>query len=207
PNYLVNQIKKSNVQVKTSAEISTEWLRENRPDIAVLATGSIPVMPEIPGLESRQAVSARMVLEGIELPGQDIVVIGGGQVGCETAELLAEQGKNVVIVEMLEGICKELDHINRIPLELALESHGVRIMTKAKPLEINEKGIRVQHMGTEELLPASHVVIASGARPSFDDVEDVIRQEVSDIFVIGDKSAPQGILEAIRDGFDTGASI
>ncbi|MCF8110038.1 MAG: FAD-dependent oxidoreductase [Desulfobacteraceae bacterium] len=206
-NYLVNQIKKSNVEVKTSTEILPEWLKENRPDIAVLATGSIPVMPEIPGLESRQAVSARMVLEGVELPGQDIVVIGGGQVGCETAELLAEQGKNIVIVEMLEGICKELDHINRIPLELALESHGVRILTKSKPLEITEEGVRVQHMGNEEFLPASHVVIATGAKPAFDDVEDVIRQEVSDIFVIGDKSAPQGILEAVRDGFDMGGSI
>jgi len=205
--YLINQVKKSAIHLESAAVLSPEWLEKNQPDVAVFATGSTPARPEIPGLEGSHVVSGRAVLEGVPLDDKDVVIIGGGQVGCEVAEFLAEQGKKVTVVELLDDICRGMPHINKIPLELALEQHGVRIMTKARPVAVTADGVAVYHLGAEEFLPAHHVVLATGAQPAFDDIEIIVKKEVPTVTVIGDKVTAQGILEAIRDGFDVGRSI
>lgn len=205
--YLINQVKKSNVHVECCTELSVNWIDDKKPAGVILATGSKPAIPDIPGLESVDFVTGRAVFEGRVLAGKNIVIIGGGQMGCETAEFLAEQGKNVIIVELYEEICRGMPHINRIPLELAIESLGVRIITRARPLSVNKEGVLVYHLGAEEFLPADHVVTATGVRPFFDDIESVLKHRVSALFIIGDRLNPGGILEAIRDGFDAGRNI
>ncbi len=205
--YLIHQLEQSSVQIQRGKTIQSAFIDKVQADVAVIATGSIPAVPDIPNLNTTKVVTGRDVLKGVDLPGSKIVIIGGGQVGCEVAEYLSEQGKEITVVELLDDISRGMPHINKIPLELALEKQGVRIMTKATVLSARTDGVTVQHLGSEEFLPADHIVVATGAQPAPDDVEILLRNKVAKVQVIGDKLRPQGILEAIHHGYDAGRAI
>jgi 2,4-dienoyl-CoA reductase (NADPH2) len=205
--YLSNQIRKSNVRVKLGQTLTAALLDETKPDVAILATGSKPIMPAIPGISSRNPVTGRDVLRGAKVPGKRVVIIGGGQVGCEVAEFLGEQGKEITVIELLASIAREMPHINRIPLEFALEKHNVRIMTKTRVLSITEEGVMVECVGKNELIPTDEIVIAVGAEPVSDGIDELVKEKVREVYRIGDKVKAQGILEAVRDGFEVAKKI
>jgi NADH dehydrogenase FAD-containing subunit len=123
------------------------------------------------------------------------------------AEYWSEQGQEVTVIELLADILRGMPHINKIPLELALEDLNVRIMTKATVRSVATDGVTVEYLEKEELLPADHVVIATGAQPAGDEIAMLVKESVSDVHVIGDAVKAQGILEAIRDGYDIGRVI
>jgi pyruvate/2-oxoglutarate dehydrogenase complex dihydrolipoamide dehydrogenase (E3) component len=205
--YLSNQIRKSNVRVKLGQTLTAALLDETKPDAAILATGSKPIIPTIPGISSRNTVTGRDVLRGAKVPGKKVVIIGGGQVGCEVAEFLGEQGKEITVIELLASIAREMPHINRIPLEFALEKHKVRIMTKTKVLSITDEGVMVECVGKKELIPTDEIVIAVGAEPVADGIDELVKGTVPEVYRIGDKVKAQGILEAVRDGFEVAKKI
>ena len=206
-SYLKNLIKKSGVKVELGREIDRHWLREVKPDAAILAIGSDPVIPDMDGLSKANVLTGRDVLDGREVRGKRIVVIGGGQVGCEVGEFLSEQGKAVTIVEILDDIARDMPHISRLPLELALERNRVRIMTKTKIVSVSETGVVVRRKENEEILPADLVVVAAGAAPHADRLDRVLREEVPEVYEIGDKVVPGTILEAVRQGYDIARTI
>ncbi len=70
-----------------------EIVTREKPDAVVIAAGGTPVMPDIPGIDRPNVVTAQDVLSGKAKVGQNVVIIGGGMVGCETGHYLAEQGK------------------------------------------------------------------------------------------------------------------
>jgi len=200
--YLTKQIQKSAVQVELEKNLTPEWLDEIKADIAILATGSEPLSLDIPGLSHKNVVTGRDVLSEAAVKGKKVIIIGGGQVGCEVAEFLSEQGREVTVVEILGAIAREMPHINKIPLELALEKNNVRIMTKTKVISVSAEGVLVDCLGKEELLPADDIVIAAGAEPVSNGVDEMVKQKVPIVHCIGDKTKAQRILEAVRDGFD-----
>lgn len=205
--YLLNQIDKSAVKVDVGKTVTADWFDEVQPDVAILASGSKPIIPDIPGISQRKVVTGRDVLRGVDVPGKKVVIIGGGQVGCEVAEYLSEQGKEVSVIEILSAIAREMPHINKIPLELALEKHNVRVMTKTRVLSITDEGVAVECVGKKELIPADAIVIAAGAEPVLDEIDEMVKQKVREVYCIGDKVRAQGILEAIRDGFEVAKNI
>jgi NADPH-dependent 2,4-dienoyl-CoA reductase/sulfur reductase-like enzyme len=206
-HYLIKQVEKSSVHVEPGCVINASWLEEVHPDVAIIAAGSTPLIPAIPNLNTVAVVTGRDILKGAPLAGDRVVIIGGGQVGCEVAEYLSEQGKEVTVIELLADILRGMPHINKIPLELALEDLNVRIMTKATVRSVATDGVTVEYLEKEELLPADHVVIATGAQPAGDEIAMLVKESVSDVHVIGDAVKAQGILEAIRDGYDIGRVI
>ena len=152
-------------------------------------------------------LNGRDVLGGAEVEGSRVVIIGGGQVGCEVGEYLSVQGMDVTIVEILDDIARGMPHISKLPLEMALEKNGVRIMTKTKVLSVSEEGVMVECKGRKEILPADVVVTATGASPHEEAFDRVIRQKVHEVYVIGDRSEARGILEAVREGYDAAKRI
>lgn len=192
---------------KSSCKISPEWLNQIRPDVAVLATGSHPIIPNIKGLTKTKTFTARKILEGSEIIETRIIVVGGGQVGCEVAELLSQQGKEVTIVEVLDDIARDMDRINRLSLVMALEDLGVRIITKTRAESVTDQGVWVDCLGKKELIPTDGIVIAVGSKPRSEDVDKILRDKVAEVYLIGDKVKAGGILNAVRDGFDVAMKI
>jgi 2,4-dienoyl-CoA reductase (NADPH2) len=205
--YLKNQVARQGIQVELGRSVDKEWLERIRPDVAILATGSEPSIPEVPGLSERNTITAREVLRNGRVQGNRVVIIGGGQVGCEVAEFLSEQGKEVTIVEVMDDMARDMPHISRLPLFMALENNAVHLMARTKVLSVTEAGVLVERKGDRELLPADVIIVATGAMPRSDGIEGVIKEKVPELYVIGDKARAGGILEAIRDGYNTGKVI
>lgn len=90
--YLEKQISKLGVQIKAGKEVDLFTLQEERPDAVVVATGGQPIIPDLPGINGKNVYTAGNILEGNVPLGKDVVIIGGGTVGCEVALYAAKQG-------------------------------------------------------------------------------------------------------------------
>ena len=205
--YLINQIKNADVQVELGKQITPEWLDRVQPDVAIVASGSQPIVPNIPGLSKVKFLTAAKIITGSEIKGKKIIVIGGGPMGCEIAEVLCESGKEVTIIEILDDVALGVDCINRLPLIMSLENYGVRFMTKSKVDSITDQGVCVDCLGETQLLTADGIVIAVGKKPCLEDIDDIIKEKVPEVYIVGDKVKSRGILNAVHDGFNVAITI
>ena len=202
--YLAEEVRKAGVAVRLGEEPTPEALE--RAEVVVVATGVEPVIPAIPGVDRVHVVTARDILSGKATAGGCIVVVGGGQVGAEVAEFLAEQGRKVTVVEILDELARGMVGIARLPLLCRLEELGVAVWTMASVLEIREKDVLVRYRGEERVIPADTVVIAAGARASAV-LYERLKGMVHELHLVGDAHGPKGILEAIAAGFKAGQAI
>lgn len=205
--YLIRRVTQLGVQITLKKEASSEIVEQISPDIAVIAIGSAPTVPPIPGLLNTKYWTADQVLDGASISGKRVVIIGGGRAGCEVAEFLSEQGKDVTIIEMLDDIAPGMDKINRLPLIIALEDNGVKIMTKTRAESVSDKGVWVDCLGSREFLEYEELVVAAGREPRKDHLADILQKKVKEIYLIGDSVSPRNILEATHEGFEVATQI
>ena len=91
-SYLERQISKLKVTIKMGKEADLQTLEEEHPDVIIVATGGRPIMLNLPGIKGENVSIASTVLEGKVTTGREVVIIGGGTIGCEVALYLAKQG-------------------------------------------------------------------------------------------------------------------
>ena len=203
-NYLTHQLKKQNVEVHVGKEASIEAVH---PDEVVFATGSEPLIPRIPGINCSNVVTAWNVLRGVVKTGSSVVVAGGGMVGCETSEYLAEHGKKVKVIEMLDDIGLDMESKMRRYLLKRFEELAVEVNRKTRIEEITENGVRVTDCkGNHSVITSDTVVLALGVCPNRK-VVDELKNKVGSYWLIGDCVRPCKILEAIHDGARVGREI
>ena len=204
--YLTNQMVNSQVEVKLGHEVSLKSIEEKKPDVVIMATGAVPIIPEIPGVEGSNVVAAFDVLAGYKEVGEKVVIVGGGMVGCETAELLAERGKKVTIVEMLKRVGNDIGPATRRGTLMRLEKNRVRIETNVKVEAITDKGVRGIRDGSSEFFEGDSIVLAIGTRPDKELAKE-LEGKVTELHLIGDCVEPHQIMEAIKDGFHIAREI
>jgi NADPH-dependent 2,4-dienoyl-CoA reductase/sulfur reductase-like enzyme len=204
--FLSAQMTKRGVEVKLRQKLTLELVSNLEPEAVVVATGSKPLRPDIPGIDGDHVAVAREVVAGREEVGEKVVIVGGGQVGCETAELLAEQSKQVTIVEMLPQICSDMGIHSRRILVGRLRQLGVAMETKTRVLEITNTGVEVNRDDERRFLEADSVVLAAGAQPNRDLVRELEDKGVQ-LHLIGDCAEGHSIVDAIADGFRIGREI
>lgn len=181
-------------------------IKEGRPDCVIVATGARPIIPSLPGVEKRNVVTAWQVLNKEFIPMGEIVVLGGGQVGAETAEYLAEKGNRVTIIEMLDEIAVEMHESIRQILLFSLEDFGVNILTKATVERIEEKGVVVNHRGKEEFVKADIVVVALGASPD-QELSKALEKLGVEFHMAGDCGEVRQLPQAVEEGFKTALKV
>ncbi len=202
----LNQLKKLNVPVCFETEVTKDLVVEKASDVVVVATGAEPLIPaSIPGIDLPHVVTAHDVLEGKALGGNRTVVIGGGSVGCETANYIASSHKAVTVVEMLEDVATDEQTGPRWQLLEDMEKHHVRILTETTVKEIKE-GCVVLEGACNETLKADKVVIAVGSKPQNSLAEELIALGCN-VKVIGDAAKAGLAGKAIREGFELGRSL
>lgn len=154
------------VEVELGREVTLDLIKKVNPSVLILATGSKPLMPRIPGIEGSGVYSADQVYSGKVEVGSRVAVIGGGLIGCETAEYLASRGKSVVIFEMADDIAKELGKSRRYFMLKRMEEYGVeiRLLTKVTRIELPTVAISTQGFG-QVLTGFDSVVVAAGRVP------------------------------------------
>jgi len=206
-DYLVSQLEKAGVKVKLNTDTTAEMVIEGNPDAVVIATGGIPLMPEIPGIDKSNVVTAQDVLSGKAKAGQNVVIIGGGMVGCETGHYLVEQGRTVTIVEILRRMANDMFPMTRRRLMDGLRSKKVNLLTGATCEEIEEGVVKVNTAeGKQETIPADTVIIAVGYKAN-DHLHKALKGKAPEIYCIGNSSEPRRILEATSEGYRTGLAL
>lgn len=195
-DWLTFQLDQSHVAVHLKEEVTPEYIEKFDPDVLVVSTGSTPVKPKIPGIES--AVTALDVLKGATI-GDRVIVCGGGLVGCETAWYLAEQNKRVTIVEMLDEIAADMEARSKMAILRKLGEHNVDVicnlrMEKIRPGE-GIAGIDKKRNSRE--IKGDTVVLAMGFEPnqSLWDVGETPYES----YLIGDAKKPRRIIDAIHE--------
>jgi 2,4-dienoyl-CoA reductase-like NADH-dependent reductase (Old Yellow Enzyme family)/thioredoxin reductase len=202
-DWLIGQIKKLGVKVQTGVAVDKTKIKAEEPDVVIIATGGEPLIPDIPGITGPNVVVYKDLLGGAKsVPGPNVVVAGGGMVGCECAWHLAEQGKKVTILEMLDDILLDMEPVTRAELMfIRLPGKGVTWRTKLMILEITPKGVRViDRFGNKSVIPADNVVVALGVS-SVNKLEAAAKAAgVPEVFVIGDAKKVRRTVDAKYEG-------
>jgi 2-enoate reductase len=198
-NYLILHVYESGAAIRLGKEATPDAIRTFHADELVLATGASPVVPPVNGVG--RAKRAYDVLLGAPM-GDRIAVIGGGLVGCETALMLAMQGKTVSLVEMM-GKLLPRDAIN-VNNEQALFKMirkwcpDVRLNTRL--LCVEEGSVTLEFDGKMEKIFCDDVVLAVGYRP-LATLEEALSNEIENLHTIGDCVRPRKVYAAVHEGF------
>jgi 2,4-dienoyl-CoA reductase-like NADH-dependent reductase (Old Yellow Enzyme family)/thioredoxin reductase len=204
--FLVSQMIKLGIEVHVGRQITRDAVSEIRPDAVIVATGSIPVVPEIPGVWGTNVSLAIDVLAGKKAIGEIVVIIGGGQIGCETADFLAAMHKQVTIVEILEDLAIDMGPLAKMPLLKRLRERGVNIYTNTTVEEISERGVSAKVDGKRIKLGAESIILATGSK-SNGELAKQLAKEIGELYVIGDCVEPRKVYDAIHEGFQVGLKI
>ncbi len=198
--YYITMGKKYGVDYKLGVEVTEELIAKEKPDVVILATGGVPLIPNIKGIDNPKFVKAVDVLEGKKEVGTNVLIVGGGMVGVETADFLGEHGHKVTIVEMLPEIAKDEQDAVKYFLMQRLNSYGVKAVTSATVKEFLDDGVVYEKDGKEEKLTGfDSIVIALGAK-AYNPLEEKIKGKVPEVYVIGDAVKARKALEAIEEG-------
>jgi 2,4-dienoyl-CoA reductase-like NADH-dependent reductase (Old Yellow Enzyme family)/thioredoxin reductase len=206
-SYFSKQVEKAGVQIRLSEECSSASIEAANPDAVIIAAGSNPVTPDIPGIRMGHVVQALDILIGREQAGDRVAIIGGGLVACDTAELLSEQGKKVTMVETLPSIASVLYPFQSHEICFKLGARGVIMMTNVKGEEVTETGLLVTDAwGQIYTVEADTIVLAVGAKPN-DALLKALEGKVPELYAIGDCVKPRRMINAIHEGAEIGYQI
>jgi len=187
-------------------DVTPSLVAKLKPDVVILATGAAPIIPSIPGVDFPNVFQAWDVLAGRDVAGKNVVVVGGGGVGCYTAHYLMARGKKVTLLEMLDKTAKDVGISNRWIVRKNLQKGGVKTFTSTKVERISEKEVFAVKNGERLTLPADSVVLAVGSKPN-KSVAEAIRENFPEIYEIGDCVEPRKALQAIHEGWDVALKI
>lgn len=206
--FLSHQLESKGVEVHLGREIIARDLGQAPVDAIVWATGSSPWIPHWPGMDRWKIFSAREALiadpHGL---GTDVMIVGGGRVGCETAEYFAEKGKRVTIIEKLDKLASEVEAQNRKLLLRRLKDLEVSIHCQSQVTGMQPGVITfLDETGQEKKLKVDSVIVAVGSKPP-SDVQQEIKDRKKVIYRIGDCQKPGDIAAAIHAGAFIGRMI
>jgi NADPH-dependent 2,4-dienoyl-CoA reductase/sulfur reductase-like enzyme len=199
-NYYESRLAQSEIEVHLEEEFTEKTLQGQTMDAVILATGSCSTRPFIPGANQPHVLTARDVLADPSTLGERILVVGGGWVGCETAEFLAHEGKTVRLIEMLDDIALDVEPRTRILLLQRLARLGIEITIGCKLKSIGRDDIVAEVEGRELRIPVDTVVLAVGCRANTE-LETKLKKGHYKVHTIGDCRDPANIKAAVHQGF------
>ena len=203
-----NQARSAGVEIRLNTELTAEVLAEVRPDEVILAIGSHPLMPPIPGLDGENVLQAMDAYSPEAFVGDTVVVLGGGLVGCETAVHLWKKGKTVKLVEMRDELAPDAYRLHKHRLR-ALVAEGVETHLSTRCLEVTAEGVRAAGPdGAELFLAGATVVAALGMQANDTSVlETLVSAADIPCHKIGDCVKARKIYDAIEEGYTVAASV
>ncbi len=207
-DYLVGKVYRSGVKVKLMKEATPENIVVGNYDKVILAAGARAVVPSINGINDNDKVAmANDILTNRKKYGKNVVVIGGGLVGCEVAAHCAEKAENVTIIEMLDDILVMADHCknNDQALRQLVTDREIAIVSKARVTNIADTAVEYIQDEVQKSVVADTIIIAAGLVPN-DELYDQLQEKI-DIEKIGDAVYPDKILTAVHTGFHVARNI
>ena len=196
----------SGVEIRTSTEVTPEYVEKENPDALIIAVGSEPLVPPIKGLDGDNVVIVNDYYLEKEKVTDQVVVLGGGLAGCECAIHLGMEGKHVHLVEMRQELAPDAN-IRHRPLLLKEVDKYVTVHTGCKGLAVTDEGVLCEtDTGEEILIPGTSVICALGQH-SRTSLVNSLRDSAPYIAVIGDASKVSTITNAVYEGYHAALDI
>lgn len=201
------QLDKLNVPVHLNCEVTKDDVLKGDYDAVIIATGSAPKVFSLG--DDAHVYTAADVLNGVKDSQKTTVVIGGGLVGCETALWLAQQGKDVTIVEALDKLMAvngPLCHANKDMLERLIPYNGIKVMTGAKVTGFSDGVLTAKTAEGTQSVSCDSVILAVGYREE-NALYHELEFDVPEIYLLGDAKKVSNIMYAIWDAFEVANHI
>lgn len=201
-------VKRENIEIRLSTPVTPEIINEINPDEVIIAIGAEPIKPNIPGIDLPHVTNSHDILAGHSSAKGNIVVIGGGLVGLEVAEYLADENNSITVVEMLDEVAKDLGQLRKICVMESIYEAGIKTITNAKCVEIKENAVVVEKDNKLEEIPCDSVVIAVGARSRVsDELSTYCKENNIPFHIIGDAVRARRALNAIAEAAEVARAI
>lgn len=196
--------KRLGVDIRMNTAVTPELIEEIKPHTVINVIGAKPLVPPIPGVDKAFVADSHAVLDGaVEVSG-NVVVIGGGMVGMETAEYLAEKGAKVTVLEMMKEFCADLGSTRKICVTESIYGAGITPVTEVKVTEIKDGAVVGEKNGETVEFPCDAAVIAVGAKKrDGSGLEAACRKLGIGYFEVGDAAMARRALNATREAFDS----
>ena len=204
-----NELEALPVEIHTGEAVTADQLRNMDADVIIVAAGSVPVTPKVPGIDDKKVIGCMEAFAHPEKVGQKVMVIGGGLVGCEMALEYAQDGKEVTVVEALPkilsaGIPSPIPNGQMIP-DL-FEHHHVAVLENHRLSAVEDGRVILESDGQKKAFDADSVVIAVGFRP-VPSMAQELQGCGATVYEIGDGQKVSTILHAVWDGYEVGNNI
>ncbi|WP_220701757.1 oxidoreductase [Brenneria goodwinii] len=202
--WLFREIKKyGNITLHLNTELTVDMVKDGKPDKVILASGAQPVIPNVPGIHNNNVVLAEDVLLGQSDTGMNVLVVGGGMVGSETAAYLGAQCKSkVTLVELRDAIAMDLEAGIRDDLKDCLRRCYVEIMTNTSIAGVTDEGALLKRGDDITLFPCDTVVLAIGTKAWCPLAEAL--KGICEVTLVGDAVKARQAIQASAEGFAAG---
>lgn len=202
--WLFREIKKyENIKLHLNTELTADMVKDGKPDKVIISSGAKPVIPNVPGIHDPKVVLGEDVLLGKADTGMNVLVVGGGMVGSETAAYRGMQCKSkVAIVEMRETIAMDIEAGIRDDLKDCLRRCYVKEYTNTSIAGITEEGALLKKGDEIFLYPCDTVVLAIGTRSYCPLAEEL--KGICETVIVGDAVKARQALQASSEGFKAG---
>lgn len=194
-----------NVRLHLNQPIAADAPELADADQVVVATGSLPLIPPIEGIDKPIVMPVIEAHTGGE-PGHRVVVCGGGLSGCDLALELAQDGHEVTIVEMLDEVARDMLFLNRTSLIRSLEQYRVRVLTNHTVTRVTDTGVVLDGPDGEVAIECDTVVAAFGVVPDRA-LADRLIAAGRPVHVVGDCSEPRKVGDAINDAYELALTL
>jgi len=201
--FLSAQVRKLGVELRLSREATAPAVLAEHADAVVVATGSHPFLPPVPGGDGKHVVTDRDVLAGEAKVGANVVVVDDvhTQQALSTAELLLTQGKRVEVISPLFYVGQDIGVTSIAPLYKRLFTGGVVLTpgTELRAVEGSAVIVANVYSGLERRIEGVDTVVLSAGSRSTDSLYRALKGQVRDLYAVGDCVAPRGVHQAILD--------
>ena len=201
-DYLVRQVEKYQIPVEMNKAATIEDIKAFNPDFVVIATGADPIVIPVPGADKPIVTTAVSVLQKMNEVGQKVVIIGGGDVGCELAVDLQMNGKKVTVVEMQKDILMNGARFvaNEQNIRYLVENSGVEILCNTGLTEVLDDGVLVKKDGEIVKIECDSVVFSAGFRAN-QELFNAVKTAGFECVQIGDNAKVGKIIDATHQAY------
>ena len=228
---LERRAERAGVTIKLGTALNREIVEKERPDLLVVSSGARPAGIDVPGIDRPKVFNAWDILDGsVSKIGNQVVIVGGGAIGCETAlfvanldtlkdrafaflvyheaeafdrlrELLYSTNREITVLEITGRMAGNVGPSTRWSLLKNLGLLGVKLRPMVMLESIEEEAVVIKTEAGRESITADTVIMAIGSR-SVNDLAQEVRDLGIEVITIGDAKEPRKIADAVREGFD-----